>query len=108
MNNNSELTWTVSETPPERAHRKPTSYQKWGEVFGKIVDSNPGQWVELDAEFSQSEAQSVYLAGRRHSESDFFGKIEVKMRTAQVLRETFRDGTPKRTYSLFIRVEKKI
>lgn len=108
MNNGEQVTWTVCDTPPERAYKKKTRYQKWSEVFTQIAESTNGEWVELDGEFSQGEAQSVYQAARRHSEGGTLGKVNCAMRTARVLDETFRDGTKKRMYSLFINVEKSL
>jgi len=106
MDNDMQVTWKVSEAPPTRKQREGTAYERWGKVFTDIAASAEGQWVQLDGEFTQSEAQSVYEAGKRHTEDGKLGKIVVNMSTSRVLDERYGNGVKKRMFHVFIQVQK--
>ena len=108
MNNEQQVTWTVCDTPPERAHKPNSKYKKWCDVFTQIAESTNGQWVQLDGELDNVEASSVYQSARRLSQAGTLGKVNIIMRTARVLDESFDSGAKKRMYHLFVNVDREV
>ena len=89
---------------------KEKNSSKWLPLFEDLRENEPNQWVELDLPMKQTEAQYIHKTARKMVREGLFRKIDVVLRTKEVLDAKWPNGKHRRTYSVYVRVasDKKV